>query len=55
VPNPAWPVRAALHVGLKTRAVLLRHLARPRTGPLFADGIVRTTYPDGYQIGDLGP
>jgi hypothetical protein len=55
VPNPAWPVRAALHVGLKTCAALLRHLARPRTEPLFADGIVRTTYPDGYQSGDLGP
>lgn len=55
VPTPAWPVRAALHTGLKTRAALLRHLARPRTEPLFADGIVRKTYPAGYDIGDLGP
>ena len=55
VPAPAWPIRAGLHLSLKIRARILRHLGRPRTVPRFADGIVTKTYPDGYDINDLGP
>lgn len=55
VPTPPWGIRAGLHLGLKARARILRHLARPRTDPLFSDGVVTTTYPNGYDIGQLGP
>lgn len=55
VHTPAWPIRAGLHLGLRARARLLRHLGRPRAIGVFDDGIVTTTYPDGYEIGDLGP
>jgi hypothetical protein len=55
VPTPAWLVRTGLHLGLKTRARILRHLGRPRRVALFTDGIVTKTYPDGYDINDLGP
>jgi hypothetical protein len=55
VPTPAWPVRAGLHIGLKLRARLLRHFGRPRPAPMFSDGIVTATYPDGYTIDQLGP
>jgi hypothetical protein len=50
-----WPIRAALHVGLRSRALLVRWFGRPRTVPLFADGIKAASYPDGYDIAGLGP
>lgn len=55
VARPPWLIRAGLHIGLKTRARLLRWFAGPRTVPLFADGIKTTTYPHGYDISLLGP
>lgn len=55
VPCPPWPVRAGLHVGLKARAVMLRHFVAPREKAMFADGIRTKTYPDGYEISELGP
>lgn len=55
VPRPPWPVRAGLHVALKARARLLRHLGKPRTTAMFADGIKTKTYPNGYDINQLGP
>jgi hypothetical protein len=54
-PTPAWPIRAALHLTLRTRARLLRHLSRPRETPIFDTGIHTKTYPDGYEIPTLGP
>ncbi|PMR62640.1 DUF2236 domain-containing protein [Verrucosispora sp. ts21] len=53
--TPAWPVRAGLHLGLKTRSRLQRWFGAPRTTPLFADGIKTKSYPDGYEISRLGP
>lgn len=53
VPDPPVWARAGLHVALRGRALLLR-LARPRTTPLFADGIVTKSYPDGYDLAKLG-
>ena len=50
VPDPAWPIRAGLHAGLKARAAILRHLARPRAVGMFEDGIHTKSYPDGYEI-----
>ncbi len=55
VPDPAWPIRAGLHAGLKARAAILRHLARPRAVGMFEDGIHTKSYPDGYEISRLGP
>jgi len=55
VARPPAPVRAGLHLGLKLRAGLLRRFGRPRTVPIFADGIRTPTYPDGYDISRLGP
>ncbi|GIF62507.1 peptidase [Asanoa ishikariensis] len=55
VPAPAWPVRAGLHVGLRTRAAILRHLGRPRAVGMFEGGIRTKSYPDGYEISRLGP
>jgi hypothetical protein len=55
VPRPPAVVRAGLHLALKARAVGLRRFGRPRTVPLFADGITARTYPDGYDIARLGP
>ncbi|MBQ1076773.1 DUF2236 domain-containing protein [Micromonospora sp. C31] len=55
VEAPAWPVRAGLHVALKTRSRLQRWFGAPRTTPLFADGIKTKSYPDGYEISQLGP
>jgi hypothetical protein len=55
VATPPWPVRAGLHLGLRIRAQLVRLLGRPRTEPLFAEGISTRTYPDGYDIATLGP
>ncbi|GIJ30321.1 peptidase [Micromonospora qiuiae] len=55
VETPAWPVRAGLHLALKTRSRLQRWFGAPRTTPLFADGINTKTYPNGYDISQLGP
>ncbi|MEV0881374.1 oxygenase MpaB family protein [Micromonospora echinofusca] len=55
VEAPAWPVRAGLHAALKTRSRLQRWFGAPRTTPLFADGIQTKSYPDGYEISQLGP
>ncbi|MCL7455955.1 DUF2236 domain-containing protein [Micromonospora sp. MSM11] len=55
VKAPAWPVRASLHAALKTRSRLQRWFGAPRTTPLFADGIQTKSYPDGYEISQLGP
>ncbi|MER6754943.1 oxygenase MpaB family protein [Micromonospora echinofusca] len=55
VEAPAWPVRAGLHAALKTRSRLQRWFGAPRTTPLFADGIKTKSYPDGYEISQLGP
>ncbi|GAA3192498.1 oxygenase MpaB family protein [Dactylosporangium siamense] len=52
VPDPPAWARTGLHVALRARALLLR-LARPRTTPLFADGIVTKSYPDGYDLAKL--
>ena len=55
VTRPAWPVRAGLHLALRTRARLQRWFGRPRKTALFADGIDTKTYPHGYVIRQLGP
>lgn len=55
VARPSLAVRAGLHTGLKTRALLLRHFGRPRKTGLYAEGIVTKTYPHGYQISEVGP
>ncbi|MEU3455366.1 oxygenase MpaB family protein [Micromonospora sp. NPDC006766] len=52
---PAWPVRTGLHLALKGRSRLQRWFGKPRTTALFADGIKTKTYPDGYEISQLGP
>jgi hypothetical protein len=58
--DPApWPIRAALLVGLKTRARVLR-LLPPQPGRAPTDGIrygIKTSavYPEGYEISQLGP
>jgi hypothetical protein len=53
VPRPPWWARAGLHLTLRARARLLR-FARPRETPLFAHGIVTRTYPDGYDLAEVG-
>ncbi|MEV0569352.1 oxygenase MpaB family protein [Dactylosporangium sp. NPDC050588] len=53
VPDPPAWARIGLHAVLRSRALLLR-LAGPRTTPLFADGIVTKSYPDGYDLAKLG-
>jgi hypothetical protein len=55
VRRAAWPARAILHLGLRSRGAYLRWFARPRKEPLFADGIPTGTYPHGYEIERLGP
>ncbi|TCB97174.1 DUF2236 domain-containing protein [Micromonospora zingiberis] len=55
VDTPAWPIRAGLHLALKTRSRLQRWFGTPPTTPLFADGITTKTYPNGYDISQLGP
>ncbi|MCF0091879.1 oxygenase MpaB family protein [Micromonospora sp. MH99] len=55
VATPPWPVRAGLHAALKTRTRLQRWFGSPRTTPLFAEGISARSYPDGYEISQLGP
>jgi hypothetical protein len=53
VPRPPFWARAGLHLALRARARLLR-FARPRETPLFAAGIVTRTYPDGYDLAEVG-
>ncbi|MFF5217830.1 oxygenase MpaB family protein [Micromonospora sp. NPDC000442] len=55
VDKPAWPVRAGLHLALKMRARLQRWFGTPPTTPLFADGIHTKTYPNEYDVSQLGP
>ncbi|MEU8073108.1 oxygenase MpaB family protein [Micromonospora sp. NPDC049151] len=55
VDAPAWPVRDGLHLALKIRSRLQRWFGAPRTTALFADGIKAKSYPDGYEISQLGP
>ncbi|MFD6731407.1 oxygenase MpaB family protein [Micromonospora aurantiaca] len=55
VDAPAWPVRAGLDVTLKLRARIQRSLSTCPETPLFASGIRTKTYPDGYEISQLGP
>ncbi|WP_050592828.1 oxygenase MpaB family protein [Salinispora pacifica] len=55
VDAPTWPVRAGLHVALTLRARLQRWLGAPPKTPLFAAGIRTKTYPDAYEISELGP
>ncbi|MEU7782318.1 oxygenase MpaB family protein [Micromonospora parva] len=55
VDTPAWPVRAGLHLALKTRSLSQRWFGAPRATALFADGIRARSYPDGYEISQLGP
>ncbi|MEU7842808.1 oxygenase MpaB family protein [Micromonospora sp. NPDC049114] len=55
VDTPPWPVRAGLHAALKTRSRLQLWCGSPRTTPLFAEGISARSYPDGYEISQLGP
>ncbi|MFG1881483.1 oxygenase MpaB family protein [Micromonospora sp. NPDC049102] len=55
VDAPAWPVRAGLRLALRSRARCQRWFGTPRTTPLFADGIKARTYPQGYDISQLGP
>jgi hypothetical protein len=56
---PPWPIRAALLVGLKTRARVLRLLPpQPERAPTDAVRYGSRTsalYPDGYEISELGP
>ncbi|GAA3286301.1 DUF2236 domain-containing protein [Dactylosporangium vinaceum] len=53
VRRPPLLARAFVHLSLRVRALVLR-FARPRTTPLFADGIVTKTYPDGYDLAKVG-
>ncbi|MGC4856453.1 oxygenase MpaB family protein [Micromonospora sp. DT4] len=55
VDAPAWPVRAGLRLALRSRARWQRWFGAPRATPLFADGIKARTYPQGYEISQLGP
>ncbi|WP_027660653.1 oxygenase MpaB family protein [Salinispora fenicalii] len=55
VANPPWPARVGLHLALRARAHTQRWLGRPPAVPLFADGIKTKTYPNGYDITQLGP
>jgi hypothetical protein len=52
---PGRFTRTALAGTLSARAVVLRHLARPRRRSVLADGIRTTTYPDGYDLATVGP
>ncbi|WP_084597833.1 oxygenase MpaB family protein [Micromonospora chokoriensis] len=55
VDTPPWPVRAGLRVALKARSRLQRWFGAPRATALFADGIKTKSYPDGYEVSQLGP
>lgn len=55
VATPPWPARVGLHLALRARAYTQRWLGRPPAIPLFADGITTKTYPNGYDISQLGP
>ncbi|MFI5916252.1 oxygenase MpaB family protein [Dactylosporangium sp. NPDC051541] len=51
--RPPLLARAFVHLSLRIRALLLR-FARPRPTPLFANGIVTKTYPNGYELAKVG-
>lgn len=55
VAAPAWPIRVGLHAALKLRSRLQRWFGAPHTTALFANGIKTKSYPDGYEISQLGP
>ncbi|MBQ1053490.1 DUF2236 domain-containing protein [Micromonospora sp. C32] len=55
VAAPSWPVRVGLAVALKGRSWLQRWLGKPRAEGLFTNGIATKSYPNGYEIGQLGP
>jgi hypothetical protein len=50
---PAW-LRRTVHLALRGRALVLRHLVPPRTRPYRITEVSRPTYPFGYRIADLG-
>jgi hypothetical protein len=49
--QPRWLV-SAVDLGLRARAKVLRHLAKPRTAPYER---VHPTYPNGYRLDQIGP
>jgi hypothetical protein len=49
--QPRWLVRA-VDLGLRARAQVLRHLATPRVAPYERH---HPTYPNGYQLSQIGP
>ncbi len=54
VNGPPAAVQAALHATLLARARIERFMP-PRQAPSFQPGRPSSTYPDGYEISDLGP
>ncbi|MFD6608656.1 oxygenase MpaB family protein [Micromonospora chalcea] len=52
---PASPLGVSLHLALKTRSWLKRWIGSAPPAPLFSHGIQTKSYPDGYEIGQLGP
>lgn len=50
---PRW-LRRAVHLALRGRARVLRHLVPPRTRPHRLTEVQRPSYPLGYSIADLG-
>lgn len=55
VPRPRWLVRMATHVGFRLRAKVIRYTMTARPESAFTPGGVMRTYPDGYDIAELGP
>ncbi|GLY07894.1 MULTISPECIES: oxygenase MpaB family protein [Actinoplanes] len=53
--TPPRLVRVAVDRGLRARSLLIRHLGTPRTAGRFEGGLTAPSYPDGYEISDLGP
>jgi hypothetical protein len=51
--SPPW-LRAAAHLALRARALVLRHLVPPRRRPHRLTEVERPSYPFGYLIADLG-
>ncbi|WP_372736465.1 oxygenase MpaB family protein [Nocardioides sp.] len=49
--QPRW-LKTAVHLGLRARALTLRHLAAPRRAPFER---THPTYPNGYQLNQIGP
>jgi hypothetical protein len=50
---PPW-LRRTVHLALRGRALVLRHLVPPRTRPYRITEVSRPTYPFGYRIAELG-